>query len=222
MTTITGPAGGVTVHGGNYYRVFEIYGPASISGMTITGGRQGGYGSGGGLLNYGTTTLTNCTISGNQAYRGAGLFNSGSLTLNNCTVCGNYGPENYGFGLTDQLYAYGKTVLTNTIVSGSDSIQGAVSGSNNLIGAGGSGGLIDGVDGNIVGVANPGLAPLGNYGGTSQTMALLPGSPAINAGTSGAGIPANDQRGLSRVGAVDIGAFESIVGHNMKMLFVRV
>ena len=43
---------------------------------------------------------------------------------------------------------------------------------------------MDGVDGNLVGVANPGLAPLGNYGGPTQTIALLPGSPAIDAGTS--------------------------------------
>ena len=39
-------------------------------------------------------------------------------------------------------------------------------------------------------------------------MALLPGSPAIDAGTS-TGAPATDQRGFARVGAVDIGAFES-------------
>jgi hypothetical protein len=39
-------------------------------------------------------------------------------------------------------------------------------------------------------------------------MALLPGSPAINAGTS-VGAPTTDQRGMGRVGAVDIGAFES-------------
>jgi hypothetical protein len=37
----------------------------------------------------------------------------------------------------------------------------------------------------------------------------LPGSPAIDAGTSGTGIPATDQRGDRRVGNVDIGAFES-------------
>ena len=41
---------------------------------------------------------------------------------------------------------------------------------------------------NLIG-GNPLLAPLGNYGGPTQTMALLPGSPAIDAGTSGAGIP---------------------------------
>ena len=58
-------------------------------------------------------------------------------------------------------------------------------------------------------MTDPLLAPLGNYGGPTQTMALLPGSPAINAGTNGPGIPTTDQRGLGRVGAVDIGAFES-------------
>src|SRR5262249_49090076 len=52
------------------------------------------------------------------------------------------------------------------------------------------------------------LAPLGNYGGPTQTMPLLPGSPAIDAGTS-TGAPTVDQRGQARVGAVDIGAFES-------------
>jgi hypothetical protein len=57
-------------------------------------------------------------------------------------------------------------------------------------------------------VSNPGLGTLGNYGGPTLTIPLLPGSPAIGAGT-GTGAPTNDQRGSSRVGAVDIGAFES-------------
>ena len=38
-------------------------------------------------------------------------------------------------------------------------------------------------------------------------MAITPGSPAIDAGTS-AGAPPTDQRGYARVGAVDIGAYE--------------
>jgi hypothetical protein len=49
---------------------------------------------------------------------------------------------------------------------------------------------------------------LGNYGGPTQTMTLLPGSPAIDAGSSSYG-GSTDQRGKSRVNAPDIGAFES-------------
>ena len=60
--------------------------------------------------------------------------------------------------------------------------------------------------GNILNV-NPRLGPLGYYGGSTMTQALLTGSPAINAGNT-ATSPAADQRGASRVGAADIGAFE--------------
>jgi hypothetical protein len=64
---------------------------------------------------------------------------------------------------------------------------------------------------------NPLLAPLGNYGGPTPTMALLPGSPAINAGSNALAVDPSgnplltDQRGLPRIvnGTVDIGAFES-------------
>jgi hypothetical protein len=56
---------------------------------------------------------------------------------------------------------------------------------------------------------NPQLGPLANNGGTTQTHALLSGSPAINAGDS-AGCPATDQRGIARPQGVacDIGAHE--------------
>jgi len=65
--------------------------------------------------------------------------------------------------------------------------------------------------GNLVGV-DPLLAGLASNGGPTQTMALMPGSPAIDQGTK-AGAPAADQRGLPRdsdnAGTVDIGAFET-------------
>src|SRR5262249_55943785 len=64
---------------------------------------------------------------------------------------------------------------------------------------------------NISGV-NPMLGPLQNNGGPTQTMALLPGSPAIDHGSNPAGLT-TDQRGTgfrrAINGHIDIGAFES-------------
>lgn len=54
-------------------------------------------------------------------------------------------------------------------------------------------------------VVNPLLSPLANNGGYTKTMALQAGSPAINAGS---GCPTTDQRGATRVGVCDIGAYE--------------
>ena len=73
-------------------------------------------GDGGGLLNYGTTTLTDCTVSGNSAkYNGGGLDNpSGTITLTNCTISGN----SAGFGGGAVSSYKGTTTLTNCTISG--------------------------------------------------------------------------------------------------------
>jgi hypothetical protein len=57
---------------------------------------------------------------------------------------------------------------------------------------------------------DPILGPLGNYGGSTLTVPLLAGSPAIDGGNT-ATAPATDQRGHARPygAAADIGAFES-------------
>jgi hypothetical protein len=93
-------------------------------------------------------------------------------------------------------------------ITGSPALEAAST--NNLIGTGGSGGLVDGVNGNRVGVSAAALkiAALASNGGPTATMVLLPGSPAINAGVVIAGI--SDQRGITRSqrGAPDIGAFD--------------
>jgi hypothetical protein len=79
--------------------------------------------------------------------------------------------------------------------------------------------LTDGTNGNQVGVADPGLGALADNGGPTQTIALLPGSPAIDTGSNAlaidpsTGLPlTTDQRGAGfpRIvnGTVDIGAFE--------------
>ncbi|MFI5365938.1 MAG: choice-of-anchor Q domain-containing protein [Candidatus Binatia bacterium] len=79
-------------------------------------------------------------------------------------------------------------------------------------------GLTNAVNGNLLGV-DPHLGPLQNNGGPTQTMALLPGSPAIDAGdpngcTDAAGnVLATDQRGAPRSvpgdTRCDIGAYEA-------------
>jgi hypothetical protein len=181
---------------------------------------------GGGIYNANTLTLTDCTISGNSAIGiagiggfGGGIDNFGTLTLTNCTLSGN--SAGYGGG---GLLQAGTARLVNTIVAANfrgssttaDDIQGidvdTANSFNNLIGTGGSGGLTDGSNGNQVGVADARLGPPAFNGGPTQTHALLPGSPALDAGDNSR-VPAGvttDQRGFNRfVGsATDIGAFE--------------
>lgn len=70
---------------------------------------------------------------------------------------------------------------------------------------------------------NPLLAPLGNYGGPTQTMPPLPGSPAIDAGDDSAtNTFASDQLGLPRLSGmhVDIGAAELqvVIAHQPAVL----
>jgi hypothetical protein len=239
--TITGPAVGVTVSGGLTSRVFEVDSgvTASLSGLSVTEGYATDSAGGGGLDNWGTTSLTGCTISGNSAlYGGGGLNNAGTATLTDCTISGNSahyggGMSNYGTAtLTDctisgnssnngggGLYNVGAATLTDTIVAGNTDPFGAsdiggisnVSGGYNLIGTGGSGGLQNAVNGNIVltDLAGLGLAPQGDYGGPTPTMALLPGSPAIGAGTAVSGVK-TDQRGFPLDSPKpDIGAFQT-------------
>jgi hypothetical protein len=125
--------------------------------------------------------------------------------------------------------ASGNTPLANTLIAQNTVTAGAgetpgsasapdVSGNvtssdHDLIGDGTGSNLSNGDSGgDTVGTSsnpiNPLLGPLANYGGPTLTMALLPGSPAIDAGSSAYG-GSTDQRGKPRVGATDIGAFES-------------
>ena len=129
---------------------------------------------------------------GNSAGDGGGIENTGALTVTNSTIADNSASSDGG-GLA--AFA-GTTILNNTIVAlntnygeaSPDDIAGTVSSTSayNLIGTGGSGGLVNGVNGNQVGVADPGLDPNGlqNNGGPTQTIALAAGSPAIDAGSN--------------------------------------
>jgi hypothetical protein len=125
--------------------------------------------------------------------------------ITNSTISGNQDAENRGGG----IYGISDT-LTNTIVAGNggSDVVGVIYANFSLIGNT-AGAAISGSN-NALNVSAD-LAPLGDYGGPTQTMALLPGSPAINAGDPNfAAPPVTDQRGQPRVidGRIDIGAFE--------------
>jgi hypothetical protein len=173
------------------------------------------------IANTGTLTVSNCTFDHNTAVGpdgdgiGGGIGNDGTLTVSNSTFTGNVG---FGGGICSFNRSFPELLL-NTIVAGNSLSDGSPSdiydegflddaSSYNLIGVGGSGGLEDGVNGNIVGVSDPRLGALGDHGGPTQTIPLLPGSPAINAGTA-AGAPGTDQRGVPRGSVVSIGAFQA-------------
>ncbi len=170
---------------------------------------------GGGVLSQGVVTLINSTLFGNSAINGGGIGNHTTVVLTNVTIAGNSASSGGG-GIANG----GTATLNNSLLasnSGGDIDFAPVSGSNNLIDdAANAGGLTSGSNGNIVGV-NPLLAALGTYGGPTQTIALLPGSPALDAGNTALAVDgennplATDQRGMPRVAgaAVDIGAFES-------------
>ena len=99
----------------------------------------------------------------------------------------------------------------------------AAGSSNNIIGSAviGDGGLVDGADGNIVGVNGAGTRDintildtnLADNGGPTMTHALVAGSPAIDAGDPAGNTSQFDQRGegFDRIfgSSIDIGAFEA-------------
>jgi hypothetical protein len=165
---------------------------------------------GGGINNVGTLTVTNSTISGNGAIFGGGIYNDHStLTVTNSTLSGNSADTG---GIDNSS---GTVTVTNTIIAGNGAdIGGTITtGGHNLFGST-SGASITLGPGDLVN-PNPLLGPLGNNGGPTQTVPLLQGSPAIDAGSdavcAAALVGGKDQRGIARpVGAhCDIGAFET-------------
>jgi hypothetical protein len=150
-------------------------GTLTISGSTVSGNSTNGLG-GGGINNEGTLTVSGSTISGNSASVGGGIFNLGELTLSNSIVAGNAIAGNSTF---DKII-YGGYYAD--LYPGSYTDNGGNQASRNT-------GLTSTIAIN--------LAPLGSYGGPTQTMVPLPGSPAICAGLASnisAGVT-TDQRG---------------------------
>jgi hypothetical protein len=217
---------GVTISGNNSGRILTINSGANVSlvDLTFTGGNtKGGATNGGAILNNGSATIVGCTFATNGAGSGGAILNNNSATMTvadctfagnsclpgggggainneslmtvyNCTIANNFG----GFG--GGIYNAGTLNLTNAIACLntaavlSANIYGSFNGSSNL-----------------VDVANPQLVPLGSYGGLTQTMPPIYGSPAIDAGNDTVtSLLIADQRGIPRrsLAHVDIGAVE--------------
>ncbi len=167
---------------------------------------------GGGICNGGLLMMQNSTLSGNTARAGGGFTNiaAGQPTLRYCTLSGNSASGSGGgiysaggtFGMVDTIIA-GNMAPTGPDIDGLLASEG-----DNLIGnSKDASGFISTDMLNVP----AGLDPNGlqNNGGPTQTIALLPGSLAIDAGGPiGIGI---DERGITRPqgSAPDIGAFES-------------
>jgi hypothetical protein len=152
--TIQGPGAGIlTINGGadgtdqaRGSRVFAVEQNANVtlSGLTITGGDGKVFGGefspydneGGGILNLGTLTVSNTTLSGNYCNAGfdcygGGIYNADTLTVSNSTFSGN------SFATVDVvagppfptiegggIYNVGTVTVSNTTLSGNSAQYG--------------------------------------------------------------------------------------------------
>ncbi|UCC62760.1 MAG: DUF11 domain-containing protein [Anaerolineae bacterium] len=214
-------------HGGGIYNV-EGGSSVTLNNSTVSGNHSSkDGGDGGGLWNGGGATmiLNNSTVSLNgSSNNGGGIYNSGgsTLNLNNCTIGNSNLADGSGGGIWNGND--GTVNIKNSIVAhnlsnadGPDCCNSAtlISLDYNLVGDSSacpfaiqSGDQVD---------VDPLLSPLQDNGGSTETCALLLGSPAFDAvpiesctDHQGTPIP-TDQRGVSRPQgpACDMGAYEA-------------
>jgi CSLREA domain-containing protein len=186
------------------------HGPMSISNSTINNNITSG--NGGGILNFGTMNLSGSTISSNFAHTGGGMQTLGSgVNITNSTITGNAAlGRGFFFGGGIDVSGGGNPTIKSSIIALNSSSRNPdlegnfTSAGFNLIGiADGSNGFTNGQNNDQVGFSFSPLDPkfdgagLRNDGGPTQTIALLPGSRAIDKGTSHGltGDLITDQRG---------------------------
>ncbi len=188
----------------------------SVTNSTVRG-NSGDFG--GGIYNFREAlTVTASTVSANAAVYGGGIESAdGPLTVTSSTISGNAARvEGGGLDIFDNAPAIRNTIVAvNRAPAGPDVSGVGASQGHNLIGDGtGATGF---GDSDLVGTAanpiDPLLGPLQDNGGPTPTQALLPGSPAIDAGDDAFSPGPYDQRGpgYPRIvnGIIDIGAFEA-------------
>lgn len=218
---------GLGGQGGAIYNASEV----NLTGSTLQS-NQASF-EGGGLFNVGTTQVVNTTIahntvpSGASPSEGGGMANAANngsvngpqveLALNHVTFYGN--SAGVGGGLHNRRANDAQVQIRNSAFghngsgqTGGDLVNGGsgvLTGTHNLVeSAAAAGGLVDGVDGNIVGSPAAFLG-LALNGGVTATVAFDPASPLRNAADAGT-CAATDQRGVARPqgAGCDIGALE--------------
>jgi hypothetical protein len=184
--------GNISRGGGIANGIFDDFpyypgGTVILSNSTVSGNRAESAGEGGGIYNSGGGMLmvTNSTIAGNLAfYQGGGIWNRhNAFVMRNTILAGNHTEGDYTPDLAGYLTSSGYNLIGNTD-------------------GGGGFGPTDLLN------VDPQLGPLQNNGGPTQTMALLSGSPALNAGDP-AQLGVADQRAVIRSGGVNIGAYQA-------------
>ncbi len=236
---------GTDSHGAGIY---STGGNLTLNGTTVTQNSSDAAGfNGGGIYSQtnltGTqkTSIVNSTISGNTAtLRGGGVYNAGGLLeIKYSTITNNSVPY---FGNGGGVASLGNASTTRTdvgssIIAGNFSTADVVNPNSDVEAVAGLTNSFVSLGYNVIGkglplaldafvqtgdqadIVDPGLGPLTPAnGGPTATHALLPGSPAINAGdpnaVAGVGdVPANDQRGAGftrvDIGRIDVGSYES-------------
>ena len=225
----SGAGGGVAVQGPG--TSLSITNSTLTSNLAVGGSsgpdRPSGDGRGGGIYANPFTSVVNTTIAGNQAIGGSSDLGG---TPGNGIGGGVAGP-NSQHRVANSVVAGNSVSHPGLLVAPNlfADIGPFTSGGHNLVGVrdGGSGFVASDLTGSAAFPLDPGLAAaLALNGGPTQTLSLLPGSPAINAGDNGVcaaplppaagpnGAGGVDQRGVARPqpagGACDIGAFEYV------------
>ena len=204
--------GGLTLAGGA---------AAAIKRSVIAGNTSAS--DGGGIYSNAALIIEDSTISDNTTtLSGGGMYiESGLTTLRNVTIAENIADgDQSSFGGGIYIIGYPVSLINSIVARNRASGQAPdcsgvlASQDYNLIQQL-SGCTLTGVLTHTITGSDPLLGPLQNNGGGTWTRALLPGSPAIDAGDNSACEP-TDQRGLARPydslghGAIcDIGAYEA-------------
>jgi Right handed beta helix region/Calx-beta domain len=232
-TTISGNTAGIGGGVFGYYLASLTVESSTISGNTASLASTSFIYGGGGMYLWGTgpATIRNSTIANNISQRGGGGIEAINqfypMVLENCTVTGNSAAATgtisgftYGGGGINMFAGSGPVTLTNSVVAANTNPGGQpdiasttapITLQNSVVGD------ITGftaVGTSVVAPGTPlGLGTLGDYGGPTQTIPLLPTSPLRDAGDNSLlGGIITDQRGFDRPSALnplsDIGAYE--------------